>query len=420
MSTIVDSAVKTRIVYVNHTGQVSGAEKVLMNILRSLDRGCYQPIVVCPADGCLSEEAAAEGIPWIAIRPIRARFSRNPKQILKSMGELCKGVLSLRKVLRTVAPDMIHANTLRAGLATSLATLGTGRNVIWHVHDTLPRHPLSTLIRLFAYLDRRTRLVAVSRATARSFSGRLPFKGRMKTVYNGVELNKFPFKEKGQSPFRKEFHLSQDDFLFCAIGQICERKGLLELIEAFRQVRAAAPQVHLAIVGSVVFQHERDYSGLLYAAARVPELTGSVHFTGEMDDVYPALEAADLLVLNSRDEPFGLVLIEAMSSGTPVLATRVGGIPEIVTDGKDGWLIDPGDVRALAAKLLELSRDRPALAKVAEIAQRTTCPRFSMEGFQSRLRRLYEELEPKSDLRWNPCNQTARAQSMTRRGGPYA
>ena len=405
---------------VNHTGQVSGAEKVLMTILRSLDRGCYQPIVVCPADGCLSEEAATEGIPWIAIRPIRARFSRNPKRLLKSMGELCKGVLSLRKVLRALAPDMIHANTVRAGIATSLATLGTGRNVIWHVHDTLPRHPLSTLIRLFAYLDHRTRLVAVSQATARSFCGRLPFKGRVKTVYNGVELNKFPFKERGQSPFRKELHLSKDDFLFCAIGQICARKGLLELMEAFRQVRAAAPRVHLAIVGSVVFQHERDYSNLLYGAAGVPELAGCVHFTGEMKDVYPALEAANLLVLNSRNEPFGLVLIEAMSSGTPVLATRVGGIPEIVTDGENGWLVAPGDTYALAAKLLELCRDRPALAKVAEKAQRTACLQFSTERFQSRLRKLYEELDPKSGLRWRACNQPANAQSRQDQGVPYA
>jgi len=241
----------------------------------------------------------------------------------------------------------------------------------------------------------------------------------MKTVYNGVELNKFPCKENEQSPFRKKLHIPEDDFLFCAIGQICARKGLLELIEAFRQVRAAAPWVHLAIVGSVVFQHEQNYGNSLYATARVPELAGSVHFTGEMKDVYPALEAANLLVLNSRDEPFGLVIVEAMSTGTPVLATRVGGVPEIVTDGEDGWLVDPGDTHVLAAKLLELCRNRPALAKVAQKAQRTTCPQFSMARFQSRLNRLYEEIGPKSDLRWNACNQPANTQNLKSQGDSY-
>ena len=92
-------------------------------------------------------------------------------------------------------------------------------------------------------------------------------------------------------------------------------------------------------------------------ASRLLGIENRVHFTGELCDVSGVLQASDLLVLNSRDEPFGLVLIEAMACGTPVLATRVGGIPEIVTDSENGWLIESGDPAALASTLLELSRN---------------------------------------------------------------
>ncbi|MGA7856468.1 MAG: glycosyltransferase family 4 protein, partial [Terracidiphilus sp.] len=109
--------------------------------------------------------------------------------------------------------------------------------------------------------------------------------------------------------------------------------------------------------------------------------------------------------------PFGLVLIEAMACGTPVLATRVGGIPEIVTDSENGWLIESGDPAALASTLLELSRNAAALTRVAERALRTTCPKFSLDRFHGDLAKLYAEVNPNSDLNWNVRNRPALARS---------
>jgi L-malate glycosyltransferase len=99
-----------------------------------------------------------------------------------------------------------------------------------------------------------------------------------------------------------------------------------------------------------------------------------------------------LLVLNSREEPFGLVLVEAMSSGTPVLATRVGGIPEIVRDSENGWLVDRSDTAALARKLLELSQNTTLLESTAQHAREVTCPEFSVERFHGKLHGFYAEL----------------------------
>ena len=351
------------------------------------------------------------GIQWLPLRPIYARFAWRPDRLLHSMVSLLGAVRTMRRQIRDVSPDLIHANSARAGIATSLAAMGSGKPVIWHLHDTLPKHPVSSAIRIFVCLDRNTQVIAVSHATARRMRGALRLARKVRTIHNGVDLARFPVKQPGRSSFRANIGLSGGDFLVCVVGQICARKGLLELIEALRRILPQAPNLHIAIVGKVVFQHEEQYLNALYAAVKAFGLEGHVHFTGELCDVSPALQAADLLVLNSRDEPFGLVLIEAMASGTPVLATRVGGVPEIITDAENGWLIESGDSAALSSKLLELSQNRDLLMRVAQTARRATCPRFSIERFHNEIARVYAELDPNSHLRWDVRNRPAFARS---------
>ena len=383
---------KRRIVYTNHTGKVSGAEKVLLSMLRGLDLSQYEPSVLCPAEGDLQQLLEAEGVPCATIPTLHARFTWRLSELVRYIASLANVIGATRKEIEHSDPDFVHANTVRAGIAATLATLGTGRTVIWHVHDTLPRHPLSTVIRTLAYLSRRTRIIAVSNATATAFCGSLPFKERACVIHNGTDLSNFPLKHRGESPLKQELGLPKQTFLICAVGQICARKGLRELLEAFSQIYDDTPQAHLAIVGKPVFSHEEAYRDELIAMTIAAGTSDRVHFTGERNDISTVLQSADLLVLNSFEEPFGLVLVEAMSSGTPVLATRTGGIPEIVTDSENGWLIEKGDTAGLAEMLLQLSKDTDSLERVARVAHDVVCPQFSLERFLSKLHTFYAGL----------------------------
>lgn len=402
---------KIRILYVNHTGHVSGAEQVLLGILRGLDRTRFEPWLLCPPEGELAAKASTLGVEVLPMPPVSARFTWRPDRVVDSVMSFLKPAMSMRRQIHTIAPDFIHANSVRAGIASSLAAMGTGMPIVWHVHDSLPRHPLSSAIRLFVLLTRSTRVIAVSNASAKRMRGILLTGKRVRTIHNGVDLRRLSLKRPGSSDFREKIHIPDGDFLVCAVGQICKRKGLLELIGAFRQVHPQAPHMHLAIIGKVVFQHEEEYLAALHAAANESGIKDYLHFTGQLHNVSSALQAADLLVLNSRDEPFGLVLIEAMASGTPVLATRVGGVPEIVTDSENGWLIESGDTAALSQKMLELSRNRELLQQVALTALRTTCPRFSLQRFQNELETFYAEVAPNANLGWKVRNRPALARS---------
>ncbi len=386
-----------RIAYVNHTGRVSGAERVLINMVRGLDRSLYEPWVICPADGDLNRMIEAEGVPCVESPALSARFTLEPGLLIKTAASLCRFVAFTRKALSKLEPEIVHANTVRAGIVVSIASVGSHRKVIWHVHDILPIHWLSGIIRFIAWMAWRTQIIAVSHAVADAFCRQLSFKNRVHVIHNGTDLSRFPFKQPGNSVLRKSFGVPENAFLICAVGQICARKGLLELLSAFMEIHSSAPKMHVVIAGKVVFPHEQKYLEILLRVAAMPELSGHVHFTGELRDVSALLRTADLLVLNSHEEPFGLVLVEAMSSGTPVLATRVGGIPEIVKDSVNGWLIERGDTTVLAAKLLELSRNGEALQSVAHAARTVTCPQLSLERFQSRLQRLYAEIAPQNE-----------------------
>ncbi|HZP07551.1 MAG TPA: glycosyltransferase family 4 protein [Terracidiphilus sp.] len=400
---------KTRIAFTSHTGKVSGAERVLLDNLGGLDRERYEPFVVCPEEGDLRAAVEAENVPCIAAPTLHARFTLNPIRLARYIGSIVKSVSEVRKKILALDPDLIHANSPRAGIVATLATTGTRLPVIWHVHDILPRHPVSVGVRLLGYLSHRTRMIAVSDATAKAFSGRLPFNERMRTVHNGIDLNRFPRKAPGELTLKTKLGIPEESFLVCAVGQICARKGLLELVQAFAQSYASAPRMHIAIVGKVVFAHEKPYEEQLLRYVAQAGIGDRVHFTGEARDAAAVLRGADLLVLNSLEEPFGLVLIEAMASGTPVLAARVGGVPEIVIDGMNGWLVDKGDVDGLAKKLTQLSQSPEELARVAEIAHRTTCPRFSLDQFRQSMHGFYAEFDSRIRVDWNAGSQAALA-----------
>jgi hypothetical protein len=158
-----------KILFYNHTGQVSGAERVLLMILARLDRRRFDPLVICPEPGPLIEMAAALSVPVQAVPDLDARFTWRIGLLLRYLRSFALVIRNLRQRVKQVRPDLIHANSIRAGLVATAATLGLGTTVIWHLHDLLPVHPISAGVRLVAFLCGRTRMIAVSSAVAENF-----------------------------------------------------------------------------------------------------------------------------------------------------------------------------------------------------------------------------------------------------------
>jgi len=381
-----------RILFYNHTAEVSGAERMLLLILARLDRTEFEPTVICP-HGPLEKMARDLGVEVENVAALQARFTWRVDQLARYSQSFFQTVSRIRSRVSEIKPDLIHANSIRSGLVATAATFGLRTRVAWHLHDKLPRHPLSTAIRLFALLSTRTQMIAVSEAVARNFCGRFAglLENRVSVVLNAIDLDAFRRDPNACQSTRAKLGLNEDDLVFGIVGQLTARKGQLELIRAF--AKAGVPQSVLLIVGAALFNRDREYALKLEQEARSLGLGDRVRTLGSRNDVSALMQSMDLLIVNSITEPFGLVIVEAMACGTPVLAAAVDGIPEIIEHEQNGWLVPPRNETALADALVQLSRDAALRGRLARQGMQLVTARFSANRYLDELASFYRAKE---------------------------
>jgi glycosyltransferase involved in cell wall biosynthesis len=379
-----------RILFYNHTGIVSGAEKMLLLSLRHLPRDLYDLMVVCPEEGSLLAEASSLGVPSFPVPSIQARYTCNPVTLAGYLVSIGRALSKLRRTFKTLAPDILHANTVRAGIVATIATVGKDIPIVWHTHDILPGHPLTILIRFLAQSSSRIQLVACSEAAACSMRLTICSRVPVTVIHNGVDTDKFKSSPNARATKREELGLGSSVLAIGIVGQVTRRKGQLGLIRAFAEVHRAIPDAVLMVVGSPMFNKDHEYFRELEQEVHSLHLEGKVRFLGQRTDIPALMQSFDVVVLNSDVEPFALVLAEAMMAGKAVIATNSGGVPEIVQDGRNGELVEVGDQQALAAALLGLARDPDRREQYGREATRTIQATFTKEQYIAKWQALYD------------------------------
>lgn len=380
-----------RVLFYNHTGQVSGAERILLMILSRLERDAFESAVICPDELALQEKVRDLGIPVYSVNPLEARFTLRVAHLIRYLKSFLGVIRQLRQRVKSFRPDLLHANSIRAGLVATTATLGLGTRVVWHLHDMLPRHPLSSFVRLFAVFSQRTQMIAVSRAVAVNFQGRWTsrMKERVHVVLNAIDRKQFAADRTARRKIRQELRYRETDLVIGIVGQLTPRKGQLELLHAFAKALVELPNMVLLIAGAPLFNRDHEYLKLLKSTARELGISSKTRLLGARDDIGTVMQSLDLLVVNSRVEPFGLVIPEAMICNTPVLAAAVDGIPEIIQHQENGWLVPAQNTEALTGALIHLAR-RPALREnLATHGKRHVSRNFSVERYLADLQQVY-------------------------------
>jgi glycosyltransferase involved in cell wall biosynthesis len=195
---------------------------------------------------------------------------------------------------------------------------------------------------------------------------------------------------------RRDLGFNDHDLIVGTIGQLTPRKGQLELIEAFAELARDCPNAKLVVVGESLFNRDFEYAEALRRATHELGVVDRVIFLGQREDVADITRALDIAVVNSRAEPFGLTVVEAMAAGTPVLATAVDGIREIIEHGKTGWLVISGDRYALAEGLRILANDSERRAELSSRALSSVQSRFALDRMTADFHTLYRNLSTKS------------------------
>jgi L-malate glycosyltransferase len=222
-----------------------------------------------------------------------------------------------------------------------------------------------------------SRVVCVSDYDYRSLVGRgLVPERRCQRIYNGVDLGRVVDSPERAAAFRRRFSIPEGRTVITQVSWIIPEKGVLDLLEAARVVVAARAACHFVIVGEGAFR--REYM----AKARELGLDDHLTWTGLVEDPFTAgvYDAADIVCQMSRwEEVFGWVIAEAMAYGRPVIGTRVGGIPEVVSDQESGFLIDRADVKALAEKVLTLIDDPRRRIAMGAAGRQKVQARFDLQ-----------------------------------------
>jgi glycosyltransferase involved in cell wall biosynthesis len=360
-----------RILFVNHTSTVSGGEQGLLRLVNGL-KPAHEVAVACP-DGELAQLVEDAGVKRFAVRPFEASLRMHPVHTPLGLAHLASAGMALRRLTRRVRPDLLHANTPRAGLMCIPARRVGGPPLVVHLRDDLPRSGAGRAVRV-ALGRSADAVIAVSRYTAARFNAGLR-RPLATHVYNSIDLERFDPDRVQPAPIREELGIAPEAALLGQISQITPWKGQATAIRALAQLRRDGLDAHLLIVGKVTFsgpgvRHDnRGYLDSLHRLADELGESGAVHFLGHRPDVPQILAALDLSLLPSANEPFGRVTVESMAIGTPPLVSDAGSGPELVEDGVSGRTLPIGSDTVWADAARELLTDRAELARMGARAR---------------------------------------------------
>ena len=304
----------------------------------------------------------------------------------------------LYRRLESDRPELLHVHTYGTNHAAVARryhrrvgvpyVLTAHYHPIWSIHGGRVRHAIR------GFYDRRLAAPIVGDA-ARLIVQTREEERLIRT--NGFPLPPVEVIPPGYSPsvpladpqaFRSAFQIDGPFVLF--VGRLASNKGLLALVQAFAELHRHDPSAYLVLVGA-----DGGERGAVEQRIRELGLADRVRLTGFVPDeslLASGFREARLFALPSQYEAFGLVLLEALAQGTPVIASRVGGIPEFIENGKAGRLIPPEDAGALAAAFRELWEDEPTRRRWGTYGRETVVPRYQWEAVVDRLQQVYAEV----------------------------
>lgn len=329
---------------------LNGGERSLLSTLPIFTGSDWSPVVLCPSAGALPDALAQRGVPTLRFEMRFDDGSPRPREALR---------VELAMQLRGTAPNLVHANSLSTARLSGPVVRELGIPSIGHLRDIV-----SLSRPAVADLNSHARLLAVSAATKASHVAQGVSDANTHVLYNGVDLEAFSPRSPG-GRLHDELALARSIPLIGCIGQISLRKGQDVLVNAARRLAERYPTLHYVFIG---VRHSdkletRQFEEHLRAAFHAPPLDGRGHFLGTRNDVAQLLPELTLLAHPARQEPLGRVLLEAAACGCAIVATAVGGTPEIFRPQDDAALLVPPDrPDALAAAMAQLL-DAPELRR---------------------------------------------------------
>ncbi|MDU9050287.1 MAG: glycosyltransferase family 4 protein [Candidatus Electrothrix sp. Rat3] len=360
-----------------------GAERVLVNLIAATDRQHYSPqfcllrTMSCPNQELLDIVRSKQAQPYV----IPCRRWIDPA-----------AVRQLKKLLKEKRIDIIHSHGMKARLYGLLAAPGISVHTLTTHHNWIRSSLIETCFELLDafYIRFYPKIVAVSPEVQQHLRRFFIPQKKIQIIINGIDMQEFRRNQQSRENIRNEFGIAPETLLIGTIGRISPEKGQKYFIEAAAQVLKSYPQACFVLVGNGGQGEE------MRAYAEALGIARNVIFAGFRTDIAEWYSALDMFVLPSLLEGTPMALLEAMSTGVPVVATDVGGVGHIVQNGENGILVPSANADELVAGMNKLLADSIWADQLAQNGMRTIEMRYSAQKMAEGYMSLYDELIAKN------------------------
>ncbi|MGH7739385.1 MAG: glycosyltransferase family 4 protein [bacterium] len=328
-----------------------GQQRILLSMLDACPQAGLKPLVAATADGVFAEEVRRRSIelvffpyPGLLSSYGGAIYRNRGLRFLRMVWQLVSYVLRIRLELKTLSLAGVYCNDMRALLTAGIAARSLGIPVlIWDKLDK-PHGWMD-----WFQLPLVTSNLIISKAVARKYPDwqKYLMKNKIILAYEGADLGRID----EASAIRPQLNLEEGDIVLAIVGTITARKGHDRIFALWPELIKAFPQLRLLVVGAVSGSEEDDH----FLASLPNRNDSGIQFLGMREDVPAIMKSIDVLLVPSRHEGFGLVIVEAMAASKTIIGADIGGIPEVIADGETGWVVSEDDSAAWKESIFRLA-----------------------------------------------------------------
>jgi len=368
---------RSNLLFMSMSGEMfGGGQKSLFLLLERLDRKKYKPFLICPTYGNFIKKVDKLGIETSLLKT----GSLKNLNIFSFMSTIRK----ISKFIKQNDIDLIHTDaprqTFYAGIAAKLAKIP----LVWHVR--VSDSDIKRYDKILSSLAHR--VIAVSKAVEKRLEKAAPKSNKFVVIYNGINLADYG-QQHPKEKLKRELGIDQDNILIGTASQLIPRKGHRVLLEATAKTLDVFPKLSCLIIGD----GNKTYRQELLNLSQELGIENKIIFTGFREDIPPLINLMDIVVLPSiHPEGLSRLLLEAMASSKPMIASAVGGNLESVEDGTTGLIVNPGDVDSLSQAILELAQNKKLRNQMGDAGRKRAEKLFNIDQNVAQIEAVYEEL----------------------------
>jgi len=370
----------SKILYIITQSELGGAQHYIFNLAAKLPTAQYEVAVAAGGSEELFDKLEKIGIKTFHLKDLEREI--NPLKDLKAYYQI-------KRVIKFFQPDIIHLNSSKAGILGAVAGKKMNvKKIIYTVHGFVFNEPLPYFKRqIYLWAEKfsgkfKHKLICVSDFDRQTgIKNKIAAANKFITIYNGIDEIKYLEPQEA----KKYLKLPNDKTIIGTIANLYPTKGLIYFIEAAKDLISKNKNLLFVIIGFGILKDTIE------AKIREEKLQENFILTGKIENGAKYLKAFDIYVCSSVKEGFPFSILEAMNAGLPIISTRVGGIPEMITDQKDGLLIDYAKPEEISKAVDKLLQNKSLANQLASQAKSTVKEKFNLNKMVEETRKIYQE-----------------------------